>query len=48
MEPNYRVYAVDNTPNDPSFSQLWGLHNTGQTGGKEDADIDAPKHGIFK
>ncbi len=41
-EPNYRVYALD-IPNDPDFSKLWGLHNTGQTGGKVDADIDAPE-----
>src|SRR5262249_48878129 len=26
-----------------SFSSLWGLHNTGQTGGTPDADIDAPE-----
>ncbi len=31
------------TPNDPKFSELWGLHNTGQTGGTADADIDAPE-----
>ena len=30
-------------PNDPFFDQLWGLHNTGQTGGTADADIDAPE-----
>ncbi|MCB0339865.1 MAG: S8 family serine peptidase, partial [Bdellovibrionales bacterium] len=30
-------------PNDASFSSLWGLHNTGQTGGTLDADIDAPE-----
>lgn len=30
-------------PNDTSFTQLWGLHNTGQTGGAVDADIDAPE-----
>ncbi len=28
-------------PNDPSFDELWGLHNTGQSGGTADADIDA-------
>ncbi|MCI0636380.1 MAG: S8 family serine peptidase, partial [Actinobacteria bacterium] len=28
-------------PSDPRFDDLWGLHNTGQTGGTEDADIDA-------
>ena len=41
-EPNYIVSTVL-IPNDPSFSQLWGLHNTGQTGGMPDADIDAPE-----
>lgn len=41
-EPNYLQY-VDQTPNDPNFSQLWGLNNTGQTGGINDADIDAPE-----
>jgi len=30
-------------PNDPFFSYLYGLHNTGQTEGTEDADIDAPE-----
>jgi subtilisin family serine protease len=40
-EPNFIVWANATTPNDPSFSQLWGLHNTGQTGGVADADIDA-------
>lgn len=39
-EPNYLYYASE-TPNDPQFNQLWGLHNTGQTGGAADADIDA-------
>jgi hypothetical protein len=42
VEPNYVVTAT-NVPNDPSFGQLWGLHNTGQTGGTVDADIDAPE-----
>ncbi len=41
-EPNYRVYALD-IPNDPDFNKLWGMHNTGQTGGTVDADIDAPE-----
>jgi subtilisin family serine protease len=31
------------TPNDPGYPQLWGLNNTGQTGGTPDADIDAPE-----
>ena len=41
-EPNH-VVSIAVTPNDPSFSQLWGLHNTGQTGGTNDRDIDAPE-----
>lgn len=42
VEPNYirRAYRI---PNDPYFDMLWGLHNTGQTGGTLDADIDAPE-----
>ncbi|HET9475228.1 MAG TPA: hypothetical protein VFO82_15115, partial [Steroidobacteraceae bacterium] len=42
IEPNY-VRTIAATPNDPSFSQQWGLHNVGQTGGIADADIDAPE-----
>lgn len=30
-------------PNDPQFGQQYHLHNTGQAGGKVDADIDAPE-----
>ncbi|MCA1962943.1 MAG: S8 family serine peptidase, partial [Prosthecobacter sp.] len=30
-------------PNDQSFSDLWGMNNTGKTGGVPDADIDAPE-----
>jgi subtilisin family serine protease len=41
VEPNHVVTIAATTPNDPSFSQLWGLHNTGQTGGTNDKDIDA-------
>ncbi|HWO23708.1 MAG TPA: S8 family serine peptidase, partial [Kofleriaceae bacterium] len=41
-EPNY-IYELNATPNDPSFSQLWGLHNTGQNSGTVDADINAPE-----
>ena len=29
------------TPNDPDYPQLWGLNNTGESGGTPDADIDA-------
>ncbi|MFZ5829036.1 MAG: S8 family serine peptidase [Planctomycetota bacterium] len=41
-EPN-AILPLTATPNDPNFSQLWGLNNTGQTGGRIDADIDAPE-----
>ncbi|HXH41827.1 MAG TPA: S8 family peptidase, partial [Thermoanaerobaculia bacterium] len=30
VEPNYILHLVD-VPNDPSYPQLWGLKNTGQT-----------------
>jgi len=42
-EPNYIVHTNATYPNDPRFPELWGLHNTGQTGGTPDADIDAPE-----
>ncbi|GAI56940.1 unnamed protein product, partial [marine sediment metagenome] len=42
-EPDYKVRAFSNFPNDPNFDKLWGMHNTGQTGGTADADIDAPE-----
>jgi subtilisin family serine protease len=42
IEPNFMVWADDTFPNDPRFGELWGLHNTGQSGGTSDADIDAP------
>lgn len=31
------------TPNDTRFGEQWGLHNTGQSGGTVDGDIDAPE-----
>lgn len=40
--PNENSQSVV-TPSDISFTNQWGLHNTGQTGGKNDADIDAPE-----
>ena len=42
-KPNYRARAIETFPNDPCFPQLWGMHNTGQTGGTENADINAPE-----
>jgi thermitase len=41
-EPNF-ILRTQATPNDPLYPQLYGLHNTGQTGGTNDADIDAPE-----
>ncbi|MDH4240459.1 MAG: S8 family serine peptidase, partial [Phycisphaerae bacterium] len=43
VEPNYEFKALSLIPNDPMFDQLWNMHNTGQTGGTADADIDAPE-----
>ena len=43
VEPNYEVKALSLIPNDPMFGQLWNMHNTGQTLGTVDADIDAPE-----
>ncbi len=41
-EPDYLVHADATFPNDPRFSELWGMYNTGQTGGTPGADIRAP------
>ncbi len=41
-EPNYILNAIG-VPNDSLFNQLWGMNNTGQSGGTPDADIDAPE-----
>ena len=41
-EPNYYRY-LEAVPNDPRFGEMYGLDNTGQTGGTPDADIDAPE-----
>jgi subtilisin family serine protease len=41
VEPNYQVYALG-IPNDSYFNYLWGLYNTGQTGGSANCDIQAP------
>ncbi len=39
-EPDYLAYATL-IPNDPRFSEQYGLHNTGQNGGTIGADIKA-------
>ena len=41
-EPNYLRY-INAAPNDPRYSEMWGLNNTGQSGGTPDSDIDAPE-----
>src|SRR3989442_13327689 len=43
-EPDF-VLTASVAPNDPYFTggSLWGLNNTGQSGGTVDADIDAPE-----
>lgn len=41
-DPNYYRY-LDGIPNDSRFDEMWGMHNTGQSGGTADADIDAPE-----
>jgi len=35
------VHQFNVMPNDPQVGQLWGMENSGQTGGTRDADIDA-------
>src|SRR5690606_27949522 len=40
---NHIVEERDTMPNDTRFNEMWGLHNTGQSGGTVDADIDAPE-----
>ena len=40
---NHFFTLRDNFPDDPHFEEQWALHNTGQTGGKPDADLDAPE-----
>ena len=41
-EPNHIAHATV-APNDPRFGEQYGLHNTGQGGGRADADTDAPE-----
>ena len=45
MRESFNEFADQfaNFPDDPMFNQQWGLHNTGQSGGTPDADIDAPE-----
>ncbi|MBX7166445.1 MAG: S8 family serine peptidase [Pirellulales bacterium] len=43
LEPNLVLWADAVFPNDTSFGTQWALHNTGQSGGVVDADVDAPE-----
>jgi len=40
--PNHYLRLV-RIPDDTRFDEQWGLHNTGQSGGTSDKDIDAPE-----
>ena len=42
-EPDYQRTLSSKVPNDTYFTNLWAMHNTGQSGGVADADIDAPE-----
>jgi thermitase len=41
-EPNYILHATG-VPDDARFGELYALDNSGQSGGADDADIDAPE-----
>jgi subtilisin family serine protease len=43
VEPDFAYTLQQVFPNDSSFGTMWGLHNTGQSGGVADVDIDAPE-----
>ncbi len=43
VEANTVIFADRVEPNDPKFGELYGLDNSGATGGAVDADIDAPE-----
>jgi len=40
---NHYIQQRELIPNDEFFGLQWNMHNTGQTGGTNDADIDAPE-----
>ena len=41
VQPDYVAYPLATLPNDPMLDLLWGVRNTGQTGGTTNADIRA-------
>ena len=48
-EPD-RILSIHATPNDPRYADgsQWALNNTGQRGGMDDADMDAPEAWEFQ
>ncbi|MCB0722340.1 MAG: S8 family peptidase [Ignavibacteriae bacterium] len=40
---NHYVKERQTFPDDTRFNEMWDMHNTGQSGGTVDADIDAPE-----
>ena len=42
VEPDF-AFTPTAVPNDVSFGQLWGLNNSGQSGGVSNVDINAPE-----
>jgi subtilisin family serine protease len=43
-EPDFIITGRGNMiPNDTLFGDVWGIHNTGQSGGTIDADMDGPE-----
>lgn len=42
-EPNYIVHIEETIPDDARFAELWGMRNTGQSGGTPGADIGATR-----
>ncbi|MFC2093914.1 S8 family serine peptidase [Bacteroidota bacterium] len=40
---NHYISLRQSFPNDAQFANQWNMHNTGQSGGTPDADIDAPE-----
>ena len=44
-EPDYKIYPTQSspTPDDPSYSKLYNLNNTGRRGSTANADVDGPE-----
>ena len=40
---NHYIELRESVPSDEFFEQQWNMHNTGQIGGVDDADIDGPE-----